>query len=519
MSPAGGPRAPGPATVPRSLSLLRECSGRSRLVLALGATQMALGCLIVAVSFAALALTTSARIRHSSPFWAGFSVLLSGLIGVVSWRRPLSLVITLFTLLSAVCVMLNLAGSVLSCQNAQLVHSLKVCQLIKFDSVEVCVCCEMQHHSSGCSNLGETLKLNPLQEDCNSARLTLKDLLFSVCALNILSTIVCALATAMCCMQMVSSDVLPMFLSQRSHSANTSCVPPHGTILHQMVDFDDFIPPIPPPPYYPPEYTCTPSTEVQRDLHLDFASSPFSTLYAVTINSPGLLYPAELPPPYEAVVGQSLANQVTCIDQQVAEPSSGDPNAAMEFSTQVPLDRENLRVVERAAALGLSFCSSDAPGASHSQLPSQLPCHYWSQVSLKEGAQTQLGPQRMAHSVSDPTTGLSGVAVCSSPTAEAACSCQHHLCPPEEQRGAWTSSQQFKAEASRLLSKQQHPHPLADSQAYTDPQVLVTKFLEHTHGALPVEVRHVACAIRTVVASDECHTDEPILNANIMDQA
>ncbi|KAG8516284.1 Protein FAM189A1 [Galemys pyrenaicus] len=45
---------------------------------------------------------------------------------------------------------------------------------IKFDSVEVCVCCEMQHQSSGCSNLGETLKLNPLQEDCNAVRLTLK---------------------------------------------------------------------------------------------------------------------------------------------------------------------------------------------------------------------------------------------------------------------------------------------------------------------------------------------------------
>uniref|UniRef100_A0A6P5I9I7 Protein FAM189A1-like n=1 Tax=Phascolarctos cinereus TaxID=38626 RepID=A0A6P5I9I7_PHACI len=90
---------------------------------------MVLGCLIVAVSFAALALTTSARVRHSCPFWAGFSVLLSGLIGVVSWKRPLSLVITFFMLLSAVCVMLNLAGSILSCQNAQLVNSLEGCQL------------------------------------------------------------------------------------------------------------------------------------------------------------------------------------------------------------------------------------------------------------------------------------------------------------------------------------------------------------------------------------------------------
>uniref|UniRef100_A0A8B9DM73 Family with sequence similarity 189 member A1 n=1 Tax=Anser cygnoides TaxID=8845 RepID=A0A8B9DM73_ANSCY len=260
-------------------------------------------------------------------------VLLSGLIGVVSWKRPLSLVITFFMLLSAVCVMLNLAGSILSCQNAQLVKSLEGCQLIKFDSDGVCVCCEMQHQTSGCSNLGETLKLNPLQE-CNVVRLTLKDLLFSVCALNIISTIVCALATAMCCMQMVSSDLLQMFLPQRPHSANPDCMTPHGTILHQTLDFDEFIPPIPPPPYYPPEYTCTPVVEAQRGLHLDFAHSSFSALYEVTINSPGILYPTELPPPYEAVIGETPASQVTGTDQQVSESSLGERNMTPGFSTQ-----------------------------------------------------------------------------------------------------------------------------------------------------------------------------------------
>lgn len=50
---------------------------------------------------------------------------------------------------------------------------------------------------------------------------------------------------------------------------------------------------------------------LSRGLHLDFASSPFGTLYRVTINSPGLLYPAELPPPYEAVVGPTPTSQVS----------------------------------------------------------------------------------------------------------------------------------------------------------------------------------------------------------------
>ncbi|OWK55161.1 Protein FAM189A1 [Lonchura striata] len=283
---------------------------------------MVLGCLIVAVSFAALALTTSARVRHSCPFWAGFSVLLSGLIGVVSWKRPLSLVITFFMLLSAVCVMLNLAGSILSCQNAQLVKSLEGCQLIKFDSDGVCVCCEMQHQTSGCSNLGETLKLNPLQE-CNAVRLTLK------------------------------------FLPQRPHSANPDCMTPHGTVLHQTLDFDEFIPPIPPPPYYPPEYTCTPVGEAQRNLHLDFPHSPFGALYEVTINSPGMLYPSELPPPYEAVIGEMPASQVTGAAQQVSASSLGERNTTPDFSTQVSVESTSLMVSEAVDIPDRSYSSED----------------------------------------------------------------------------------------------------------------------------------------------------------------
>ncbi|XP_030622711.1 protein FAM189A1 [Chanos chanos] len=352
-------RSLSPVSLSRSLSRLREFRTRTRIMLSLGVSQMVLGSLILAVSFTALALTTSPRVRHSCPFWAGFSVLLSGLIGVVSWKRPLSLVITFFMLLSAVCVMLNLAGSILSCQNAQLVNSLEDCQLIKFDSDGVCVCCELQHQSSSCNNLGETLKLNPLR-DCNTIRLRLKELLFSVCALNVISTIVCALATAMCCMQMVSTDVLQMFMPHRAHALSADCMTPHGTILHQTLDFDEFIPPIPPPPYYPPEYTCTPVMEGQRGLHLDFPHSPFSTIYGVPINSPGTLYPTELPPPYEAVVGQTPASQVTTsLEQQVTESSLCERNTTAGLSTQASVDSASLMVSEMVDLPDRSCSSED----------------------------------------------------------------------------------------------------------------------------------------------------------------
>ncbi|XP_034047525.1 protein FAM189A1 isoform X2 [Thalassophryne amazonica] len=337
--PRAGPGSLSPASLSRSLSRLREYRTRTRIMLALGVSQMVLGSLILAVSFAALALTTSPRVRHSCPFWAGFSVLLSGLIGVVSWKRPLSLVITFFMLLSAVCVMLNLAGSILSCQNAQLVNSLEDCQLLKFDSDGVCVCCELQQQSSSCNNLGETLKLNPLR-DCNTIRLRLK------------------------------------FMPHRARALNADCVTPHGTILHQTLDFDEFIPPIPPPPYYPPEYTCTPSMDGQsyipdRGLHLDFPHSPFSTIYGVPINSPGTLYPTDLPPPYESVVGQTPASQVTTsIDQQATESSLCERNTTAGLSTQASVDSASLMVSEVAdqdhTCSSEELCSLEVQGSDSS---------------------------------------------------------------------------------------------------------------------------------------------------------
>lgn len=54
------------------------------------------------------------------------------------------------------------------------------------------------------------------------------------------------------------------FLPHRAHSSSPACVTPHGTVLHQTLDFEEFVPPLPPPPYYPPEYTCTPPAEAHR---------------------------------------------------------------------------------------------------------------------------------------------------------------------------------------------------------------------------------------------------------------
>ncbi|XP_023996163.1 protein ENTREP2-like [Salvelinus sp. IW2-2015] len=93
----------------------RGMSGRqggAKLLLYLGLCHLGLGAMVLAFSFTSMAFTSSARVRQSCPFWAGFFVVASGLVGLISWRRPLTLVVSLFMLLSAVCVILSLAGSI-----------------------------------------------------------------------------------------------------------------------------------------------------------------------------------------------------------------------------------------------------------------------------------------------------------------------------------------------------------------------------------------------------------------------
>ncbi|NXT00812.1 F189B protein, partial [Jacana jacana] len=189
----------------RSLTHLRVQRTWLQILLVLGFIQVILGVLIVTFSLVAATITPSAKIRHSCPSWAGFSLALSGLVGIVSWKRPLTLVITFFTLLSVLGVMLSLAGSILSCQNAQLVKSLEACEREK----ESCICCHARSEPppASCSRQSEMLTMFP-NSDCRSIRMALKDLLFSVCGLTVLSTIICTLSAVVCCIQIFSLDIV-----------------------------------------------------------------------------------------------------------------------------------------------------------------------------------------------------------------------------------------------------------------------------------------------------------------------
>ncbi|NWW83153.1 F189B protein, partial [Climacteris rufus] len=189
----------------RSLTHLRLQRTWLQVLLVLGLVQAILGVLIVTFSLVAATITPSTKIRHSCPSWAGFSLALSGLVGIISWKRPLTLVIAFFTLLSVLGIMLSLAGSILSCQNAQLVKTLEACERER----DSCVCCQARSEPppAACSQQSEMLTMFP-NPNCRSIRVALKDLLFSVCGLTIFSTIICTLSAVVCCIQIFSLDIV-----------------------------------------------------------------------------------------------------------------------------------------------------------------------------------------------------------------------------------------------------------------------------------------------------------------------
>nr|XP_030147353.3 protein FAM189B isoform X1 [Taeniopygia guttata] len=332
----------------RSLTHLRLQRTWLQVLLVLGLVQAILGVLIVTFSLVAATITPSTRIRHSCPSWAGFSLALSGLVGVISWKRPLTLVIAFFALLSVLGVMLSLAGSILSCQNAQLVKTLEACERER----DTCVCCQARSEPppASCSQQSEMLTMFP-NPNCRSIRVALKDLLFSVCGLTIFSTVICMLSAVVCCIQIFSLDIVHVLVPQRSSSVTLECTSPPDTFLQSMMDFEEFVPPVPPPPYYPPEYTCSSETDAQ------------SITYNGSMDSPVPLYPTDFPPSYETVMGLRGDSQVTLFDSQLTESSHActcDRVPSIVLSGEVSMDSGSLIMSEIMDIPGDSSPSEDS---------------------------------------------------------------------------------------------------------------------------------------------------------------
>ncbi|XP_067886670.1 endosomal transmembrane epsin interactor 1 isoform X4 [Heterodontus francisci] len=278
------------------------CPLYGRSLFALGVLQIALGFSIVSLSFGALSLTESPNVRNSCPFWAGSSVILSGILGLTTWKKPMLLLVNLFILLSVVCVLLNLAGFVLSCQSAQFVSGIVDCKLVKIVEGNSCFCCE-DNQAMKCNDKKEILILYPvLSVSCDTVRLVLKDLLFAICVLNALTTTVCVVAAAL--------QYLQIFVGRRPQTVEAQIPQEESDGARQIPDSDEFVPPIPPPPYFSNFCSYTPRIN-PRILSNDVI--PLTHIYATRMKGIEVFCPVEPPPPYEAVVSNQNDEQVSSL--------------------------------------------------------------------------------------------------------------------------------------------------------------------------------------------------------------
>ncbi|XP_072215853.1 endosomal transmembrane epsin interactor 1 isoform X2 [Excalfactoria chinensis] len=442
-------RAPGAGLLP------------SRPLLSLGLLQLVLGCCMVALSFGALSLSGAPQVKNACPFWAGSSVILSGIIGLTTWKRPMILLVNLFVLLSVICVLLNLAGFILGCQGAQFVSSVPRCDLVDVGENKICFCCE-EFHPTKCTEKENALKLFPVKS-CNAVHLLLKKVIFALCALNALTTTVCLIAAAL--------RYLQIFATRRScideSQISTEEIEEQGHIS----DPEDFVPPVPPPSYFATFYSFTPRMS-RRMLGSDVI--PLPHIYGARIKGIEVFCPLDPPPPYEAVVNQESrlqeAGEEGVADSaesrgRPASPGEEIPKSSSRTSL-LPSASPTPAEVHRRAFSPLQKRSRSDP-VLHCQLP-QGPV-----LSCEAATQTEMKPQ------------LSTV----------------------------TLRNSLRARALRS-----RPRSLVDYKSYIDTKLLVARFLEQSSCSMTPDIHELVENIKCVLKSDEEHMAEAITSATFLEQ-
>ncbi|XP_064152954.1 endosomal transmembrane epsin interactor 1 isoform X1 [Anguilla rostrata] len=447
----------GASRMPGSQSQLFPALLPGRPLLSLGLLQLVLGCSMVALSFGALSLSSSPPIRNSCPFWAGSSVILSGIIGLTTWRRPMLLLVNLFVLLSVVCVLLNLAGFILCCQGAQLVANMSYCQLSEIG--DVCHCCADSPNSK-CPE-EKLLKLYP-GNSCNTMRVLLKKVLFALCALNALTTAVCLVAAVL--------RYLQIFAARRPCTEEPRPIAEEGEEPAHIPDPDEFVPPAPPPSYFSTFYSYTP--RLARRMFGD-SVIPLPHIYGARIKGVEVFCPLDPPPPYEAIVGQpedASAQETEVLATDLAEGLS-------DSSETGPL------------------CEDGAP-----QDPATPPVQVRGQTApVPPSRRSQ--KQQLRRSISDPVLLDLAAKVLS---CEAATQTEAGPVTVTLRRGRG--------------QRRPRPQSMVDYQSYQATKQLVAEFLEQSPCSLTPEVQELVNSIKTVLRSDEQHMDEAVRSASFIEQ-
>lgn len=443
----------------------------ARPLLSLGLLQLVLGCSMVALSFGALSLSNSPPIRNSCPFWAGSSVILSGIIGLTTWKRPMLLLVNLFVLLSVVCILLNLAGFILCCQGAQLVSSTINCQLT--EQGDFCSCCS-ETPVAQCQE--EKLVKISASYACGTMRILLKKVLFALCALNALATAVCLVAAAL--------RYLQIFSTRRPCMEESRPVPDEVEEQTRLPDPDEFVAPTPPPSYFSTFSSYTP--RLARRMFGE-GVIPLPHIYGARIKGVEVFCPLEPPPPYEAV-----ASQPTTRAQQA--------EVQMTDLTDVLTD------VTEAETPADDRCSQTAMRSPTPPTESRQP---HSAVSPPRR------PQRLClrRSNSDPVLLDIAAKVISCEAAT-----QTELGPGPAPVSVTVSEQETVTLRRGRGKRKPRPNSMVDYKSYRDTKLLVARFLEQSNSSLTPEVQELVNSIKTVLRSDEEHMEEAVRCASFIDQ-
>uniref|UniRef100_A0A2K6FQP5 Family with sequence similarity 189 member A2 n=1 Tax=Propithecus coquereli TaxID=379532 RepID=A0A2K6FQP5_PROCO len=246
------------------------------------------------------------------------------------------LLVNLFVLLSVVCVLLNLAGFILGFQGNQFVSSVLRYDLVDLGEGKICFCCK-EFQPAKCTDK-ENL--------CSALHLLLKKVLFALCALNALTTIVCLVAA--------------IFATRRS-CINESQISAEDVEEHGHIpDPDDFRPPVPPSSHFAIFCSCTLWMNC-RMVGPDVI--PLPCVYGL----------------YKGVVEQGSSFQMPEGSEAAASPlepactqvtQGGDiPNTAGEESTSISMPSSTLvqPVRSRRALLGLRTRSKSESVLHHSK--------------------------------------------------------------------------------------------------------------------------------------------------------
>ncbi|XP_016383417.1 protein FAM189A2 [Sinocyclocheilus rhinocerous] len=446
----------------------------ARPLLSLGLLQLVLGCSMVALSFGALSLSNSPPIRNSCPFWAGSSVILSGIIGLTTWKRPMLLLVNLFVLLSVVCILLNLAGFILCCQGAQLVSSTINCQLN--EKGDLCYCCS-EIPSTQCQ--GDKLIEIYAGHACGTMRILLKKVLFALCALNALATAVCLVAAAL--------RYLQIFSTRRPCMEEARPVPEEVEEQTHLPDPDEFVAPAPPPSYF--STFCSYTPRLARRMFGD-GMIPLPHIYGARIKGVEVFCPLDPPPPYEAVASnpaaqaQNTAVQMTDLTEvltESAEAETPSDDRCRQTAILSPTPPAQSRQPHSAVS---SSRKAHRPRLRRSNSDPVLLDLTAKVMSCEAATQTELGP--------GPAPAPGSVTVT-----------EHGMVTLRKGRG----------------KRKPRPNSMVDYQSYRDTKLLVARFLEQSSCSLTPEVQELVNSIKTVLRSDEEHMEEAVRCASFIDQA